>query len=149
LWGLTKLCLAGIFATGCSPANRPAVDLVLSVGEIVTLDSTTASPAAVAIGNGRIVAVGDASLVSESGPGTAVVRVDGAVVAPALIDHHVHLFNVGLALLNDRIQGPVLLDLGGVKRRGGPTDQGSDKDGSAWGVGRVTWVAERLRDRFP
>jgi predicted amidohydrolase YtcJ len=85
------------------------------VGEIVTLDSTTASPAAVAIGNGRIVAVGDASLVSESGPGTAVVRVDGAVVAPALIDHHVHLFSVGLALLNDRDQGRVLLDLGGVK----------------------------------
>ncbi len=112
---LTKLCLTGIFATGCSPADRPAVDLVLSVGEIVTLDSTSASASAVAIGNGRIVAVGDSSLVSDSGSGTRVVRVDGAVVAPALIDHHVHLFNVGLALLNDRDHGRLLLDLSGVK----------------------------------
>ncbi len=112
---LTKLCLAAIFATACAPADRPAVDLVLSVGEIATLDSTSASPVAVAIGHGRIVAVGDASLVPESGPGTAVIRIDGAVVAPAFIDHHVHLFNVGLALLNDRDQGRVLLDLGSVK----------------------------------
>jgi hypothetical protein len=111
---LTKLCLAGIFATACVSAEHPAVDLVLSVREIVTLDSTAASPTAVAIGNGRIVAVGDSSLVSESGPGTAIVRVDGAVAAPAFIDHHVHLFNVGLALLNDRDRGRLLLDLGGV-----------------------------------
>lgn len=104
---LTKLCLAGIFATGCSRVERPVVDLVL-------LDSMSPSPAAVAIGNGRIVAVGDSSLLSDSGSGTRVVRLDGAVVAPALIDHHVHLFNVGLALLNDRDHGRLLLDLSGV-----------------------------------
>jgi predicted amidohydrolase YtcJ len=112
---LTKLCLAAIFATGCSPAHRPAVDLVLTAGEIVTLDSSAPRPTALAIGNGRFVAVGDSSLVSESSSGTRVVRVDGAVVAPALIDHHVHLFNVGLALLNDRDHGRLLLDLGGVR----------------------------------
>jgi predicted amidohydrolase YtcJ len=109
---LTKLSLAGIFATGC-PSARP-IDLVLSVGKVVTLDSTSVNPTAVAIANGRIVAVGDSSLVSEAGPGTRVVRLDGAVVAPALIDHHVHVFNVGLALLNDRDHGRLLLDLGGV-----------------------------------
>lgn len=69
---------------------------------------------AVAIGHGQIVAVGDSTLVSESGPGITVVGVDGAAVAPALIDHHVHLFNAGLALLNDRDHGRLLLDLGGV-----------------------------------
>jgi predicted amidohydrolase YtcJ len=109
---LTKLSLVGIFATGCSSAHR--IDLVLSVGKVVTLDSLSASPTAVAIGNGRIVAVGDSSLVSAAGTGTRVVRLDGAVVTPALIDHHVHLFNVGLALLNDRDHGRLLLDLGGV-----------------------------------
>lgn len=109
---LTKLSLAGIFATGCSSAHR--IDLVLSVGKVVTLDSLPASPTAVAIGNGRIVAVGDSSLVSAAGSGTRVVRLEGAVVTPALIDHHVHLFNVGLALLNDRDHGRLLLDLGGA-----------------------------------
>lgn len=109
---LTKLSLAGIFATGCSSAHR--IDLVLSVGKVVTLDSLSASPTAVAIGNGRIVAVGDSTLVSAAGSGTRVVKLDGAVVAPALIDHHVHLFNVGLVLLNDRDHGRLLLDLGGA-----------------------------------
>ncbi|HMA40640.1 MAG TPA: amidohydrolase [Gemmatimonadales bacterium] len=109
---LTKLSLAGIFATGCSSAHR--IDLVLSVGKVVTLDSTSGNPTAVAIGDGRIVAVGDSGLVADAASGTRVVRFDGAVAAPALIDHHVHLFNVGLALLNDRDHGRLLLDLGGV-----------------------------------
>lgn len=91
---VTKLSLAGIFATGCSSAHR--FDLVLSAGKVLTLDSASPSATAVAIGNGRIVAVGDSSLVSDAGSDARVVRLDGAVVAPALIDHHVHLFNVGL-----------------------------------------------------
>jgi predicted amidohydrolase YtcJ len=114
--GLTKLCLAGIFATGCSRVDRPVVDLVLTAGEIITLDSP--SPSTVAIGNGRIVAVGDSSLVTDAGPVARVVRLEGAVIAPALIDHHVHQFNVGLALLSDRDRGRLLLDLGGVTSLG-------------------------------
>jgi predicted amidohydrolase YtcJ len=111
---LTKLYLAAIFATGCGPAARPVVDLVLSGGQVVTLDSLSAERVAVAIGNGRIASVGDSGLVAEVGPDGAVIRLDGLVVAPALIDHHVHLFNVGLVLLNDRDQGRLLLDLGDV-----------------------------------
>ncbi|MBS1241133.1 MAG: Amidohydrolase 3 [Gemmatimonadetes bacterium] len=114
LRALTKLYLAGIFATGCALTDHPAADLVLSGGPIVTLDSLSPSPRAMAIGNGRIVAVGDSGLVSPAGSRGAVIRLAGAVVAPALIDHHVHLFNVGLVLLNDRDQGRLLLDLDGV-----------------------------------
>ncbi len=94
--------------------DSPAVDLVLQVGEVVALDSPATSATVVAIGNGRIVSLGDSSLVARFGSGIPVVRVDAAVVAPAFIDHHVHLFNVGLTLLNDREQGRVLLDLGGA-----------------------------------
>jgi predicted amidohydrolase YtcJ len=111
---LTKLSLAAIFATGCSPGGRPAVDLVLSGGQVVTLDSLSPNPMAVAIGNGRITAVGDSDLMLEAGARGRVIRLAGEVIAPALVDHHVHLFNVGLVLLNDRDQGRLLLDLGDV-----------------------------------
>ena len=111
---LTKLSLIGIFATGCAPPDRPAVDLVLSGGQVVTLDSLSPSPMAVAIGFGRVVAVGDSDLVMEAGRKSAVIQLAGEVIAPAFIDHHVHLFNVGLVLLNDRDQGRLLLDLGDV-----------------------------------
>ncbi len=47
--------------------------------------------------------------------GAATVELQGAVVVPGLVDHHVHLFNVGIALLNDREHGRLFIDLSAVR----------------------------------
>ncbi|MDA1081726.1 MAG: amidohydrolase family protein [Gemmatimonadetes bacterium] len=124
---LLTVGLAATVTTSCSGADQIAGDLVLSVGQVVTLDSTAAGVAGalgaseaatvttVVIANGRVVAMGDSSLISDFGSGSSVLRFAGAVLTPALIDHHVHLFNVGLALLNDRDAGRLMVDVSGAK----------------------------------
>lgn len=111
LGNLTKLYVAALFATGCGTGAAAPPDLVLTGGTIVTLDSASPSLAVLAIRGGQVAAASDA--VPGRGAG-AVIDLKGAVVLPALVDHHVHLFNVGLALLNERRGGRYLLDLSAV-----------------------------------
>lgn len=106
----TKLYLALLFATGCGGATRPTGELVLSGGTIVTLDGGQAAASSLVIREGRIAAIGDG--VETGAPRARVLHLNDAVVLPALVDHHVHLFNVGLALLNQREGERFLLDLG-------------------------------------
>lgn len=71
-------------------------DLVVLDGKIVTLSPRQPRVEAVAAGGGRIVAVGDnAGIRNWIGPKTKVLRVDGKLVTPGLIDSHAHLLGVG------------------------------------------------------
>jgi predicted amidohydrolase YtcJ len=56
-------------------------------------------PAAIAVADGRIVALGGEREVDAwCGPETVVVELDGKVLAPSFVDHHVHLLNLGISL---------------------------------------------------
>ncbi len=106
------MLVAAVLAGGC---GGPAADLLLVGGHVVTLDSTASAATTIAIRNGRIAAVGDSTLVARwEGNGTRMLDLHGATVAPAFVDHHVHLFDVGYTLLNDESHGRLLLDLTGV-----------------------------------
>jgi predicted amidohydrolase YtcJ len=91
------VCLAA-----CAPALAAAVrtaDLVLQGGVIVTLDDSRPRATAVAVKDGRIVAVGDAADVKPLvGAGTRVIDLAGRVVVPGLTDAHVHVEGLGTAL---------------------------------------------------
>lgn len=65
--------------------------MVLHNGKIVTVDDAFSIAQAVAIGNGKILAVGDDEEVMEySGSGTQEIDLDGKTVIPGLIDSHLH-----------------------------------------------------------
>lgn len=67
-------------------------DLVLHNGKIVTVDSEFSIAQAVAIKNGRFLAVGsDKDILELVGPTTEVVDLTGKTVMPGLHDSHVHL----------------------------------------------------------
>ena len=104
--------LLAIVTWGCE-ADFP-VDLVLANGTVVTLDSTATTAGAVAIAGGRVVAVAASIEPRWLVTKPRIIGLDGAVVMPALVDHHVHLFNVGMALLNRRDGGRLAIELGGV-----------------------------------
>jgi predicted amidohydrolase YtcJ len=81
-----------------SAAVRSNADLVLTNGKVVTVDPKFAIHQAVAIKDGRFVAVGterEARL--WTGPGTRVVNVGGRTVIPGLIDSHIHASAAGLS----------------------------------------------------
>ncbi|MGO4701969.1 amidohydrolase [Dyella sp. 2RAB6] len=72
-------------------------ELILHHGLITTLDRTRPTASAVAIADGRFVAVGgDAEVMALAGPATRVIDLHGRRVLPGLIDNHLHIIRGGL-----------------------------------------------------
>jgi hypothetical protein len=82
--------LLGALALATGAAAQPA-DLILRGGRIITVDGDWRIAAAVAIRDGRFVAVGDDAAVAPLvGPSTQIVELAGRTVVPGLIDTHLH-----------------------------------------------------------
>jgi predicted amidohydrolase YtcJ len=77
-------------------ASHP-VTLILRNGRFTTLDPSRHEATAVAIADGRFVAVGDDQEVMQAAPAaTTVIDVGGRRVIPGLMDSHTHLIRGGL-----------------------------------------------------
>jgi len=98
------LLFAGSLLTACSTGEPP--QLVLTGGTIHTLDAEQTVAEAVAVRDGRIVAVGDATEVLQLiGEGTQVIDLEGAFVYPGFTDSHMHLRGVGERELAFNLEG--------------------------------------------
>jgi predicted amidohydrolase YtcJ len=74
-----------------SPALAQPADLVLRGGNVITVDGAWRIAQAVAIKDGRFLAVGnDAAVATHVGPNTQVIELAGKTVVPGLIDSHLH-----------------------------------------------------------
>ena len=79
-----------------SPAAEP--DLILHRGLITTLDRSNPLANAVAIRDGRFMAVGsDPDIRALAGPRTRLVDLKGRRALPGLIDNHLHIIRGGLS----------------------------------------------------
>jgi len=82
-------------------ANQPAVDLLLRGGRITTFAADGQGPAeaeAVAVGGGRILAVGDdAQLAPYAAQAARVIDLGGRRTIPGLIDSHIHAVRAGVS----------------------------------------------------
>ena len=71
--------------------------LVLTGGTVLTCDGNDTEAEAIAIADGRVLAVGDADTVrAAAGPEARVVDLAGATVLPGLIDTHPHVLHLGV-----------------------------------------------------
>ncbi|MFJ6728835.1 amidohydrolase [Streptomyces sp. NPDC091281] len=73
-------------------------DLVLTGGPVHTVDPARSRATAVAVRDGRMVAVGHAEVHDLIGPGTEVVDLAGRLLLPGFQDAHVHPLGAGLEL---------------------------------------------------
>jgi hypothetical protein len=88
------------FAIAAAVSSAPPADLVLVSARIWTGDPKRPEAQALAVKDGRIVAVGsDADVAAWKGPKTAVVNARGRRVVPGMIDCHTHMSGGGLDLL--------------------------------------------------
>src|SRR3954468_8010824 len=85
-----RLRLALLALLLATPLAQSA-DLVLRGGNIVTVDHDWSIAHAVAITDGKFVAVGsDAQMTTHIGPKTQLIELAGQTVVPGLIDSHLH-----------------------------------------------------------
>ncbi len=85
---IAGLCWLSVLFTGCARPEAP--DLILHHGVVWTGDADHPRAQAVAVRDGRIVAVGDEAVLAMAGPGTRVLDLEGAFVVPGFYDTHVH-----------------------------------------------------------
>jgi len=119
--GLGATLTAGLSA-GCVPggstqegglADLNTADLVVLNGNVLTQDDTLATAEALALKNGRFVAVGSTDDISNliAQDRTEVIDAAGMTVLPGLIDAHSHPSGVGLSELKN-----VNTNLGSIAR---------------------------------
>ncbi|UCC49427.1 MAG: amidohydrolase [Gemmatimonadota bacterium] len=101
---LMAVAVAALVVAVQTIARRDApdvvADMILLGGDIYTLESGQPRAQAVAVRDGRIVAVGDERAVArQRGRSTAVVELGGAFVVPGFIDSHTHFDYAGQLLL--------------------------------------------------
>ena len=96
---LVPALLAGCGTASDPPPPAPA-DMVLTGADVYTVDADRSRADAVAIRDGRIVAVGSNEVVEILvGDGTEVIDVGGRLVLPGFQDSHVHPIGAGLEAL--------------------------------------------------
>jgi predicted amidohydrolase YtcJ len=84
-------------AIGAAALAQPP-DLVLLDGKVVTVDAESSLREALAIRDGRIVALGSTAEIRRlAGPTTRVVELEGRTVIPGLIDSHLHAVRAALS----------------------------------------------------
>src|SRR5437879_1837274 len=86
-------------AVGLAPSAQAqnAADSVLLNGKIVTLDPAAPAAEALAVRDGKIIAIGrTADIRALAGSGTRVIDLAGRTVIPGLIDSHMHAIRAAL-----------------------------------------------------
>src|SRR5262245_13838228 len=74
----------------------PYADTILTNGKIVTVDANFSIAQALAINDGKLIAVGtDAEGTALGGPNITVVDLAGKAVIPGLQDSHIHFLTLG------------------------------------------------------
>jgi predicted amidohydrolase YtcJ len=98
---LTTFALAACTAPGDEPADAgPQADLVLTGGTVITIETEQPHAEALAIANGRILAVGSSDQIQLlTGQDTKVIELNGRVVMPGFIEGHGHFLGLGEAMM--------------------------------------------------
>ncbi len=94
-----------LLMTGCSGDSPVKADLILTNGKIWTVDQTRPRAQAIAIWQGKILAVGTTARIrSLIGPETKVLDLDGKLVLPGFHDNHTHFVQGGFWLTGVKLK---------------------------------------------
>jgi len=125
----------------------PAIERILVDGKIRTLDRVRPTAEALAIGGGRILAVGsNDSIRALAGADTVIDNLEGRSLLPGLVDAHVHWSGTAQALFSVKLDDVVSRDqaVERVAERAGKTVPGAWITGYGWS--HADWKSD---PRFP
>jgi predicted amidohydrolase YtcJ len=133
-----------ISLVACAAQQRGALvaDLVITGGDVRTMDPSHPHATSVAVRGGTIVAVGD-DLRDWIGSHTRVVDAHGATVTPGLVDAHCHLYSLGVALESVDLRGAA------SEQEAAQRVLAAARDARGWVIGRG-WDQNRWQgQQFP
>lgn len=137
----TLLVLAFAVTSFPGHAQTQTADLVLRHGTVLTVDAKDSVAQAVAIRDGRIVAVGTDTVVAKLiGPKTKVIDLAGRTVTPGLMDTHIHLLEgvTGSLLHVELTQAASVAEiLEKIKAKAAQTPAGEWVQGFGWNEGVI------------
>jgi len=104
-------CRASLFLllqlSAMSACAQEAADTIYTGGRILTINDAQPTADAVAVRNGRILAVGDAdSVLAYRGDSTAIFDLAGRTMLPGFVDSHGHVVMGGLQALSANLLAP-------------------------------------------
>jgi len=104
LYAIAATCLL----TGASAALAANADAIWFGGPIITINDKSPSAEAVAVKDGRIVAVGSRKAVfaSQKGAATRLIDLKGHTLLPGFVDAHSHMTGVGLQAVAANLLSP-------------------------------------------
>lgn len=112
--------LAGTIASGWSAAAQEIADTIYSGGPILTINDAQPRAEAVAVRDGRILAVGPLAAVNaHRGEGTKSFALEGRAMLPGFVDSHGHVVMGGLQALSANLLAPPdgeVKDIPGLQR---------------------------------
>lgn len=103
-----RACLLGIFVllVPCVSRGQDA-DVIYHGGDVVTIDDSNPAAEAVAVLNGRILAVGlKNEVLKHQGKKTRLIDLKGKTLLPGFIDGHGHCFGTGLQAASANLLAP-------------------------------------------
>ncbi|MEL6122787.1 MAG: amidohydrolase, partial [Bacteroidota bacterium] len=99
--GVILICFLVLIAGLSCGVQSEMPDTILINGEVYTMDSTRSTCAAIAVRDGKIIALGNTAEISAmASEQTEVIDVSGAFVIPGLIEGHGHFSGLGQSLMN-------------------------------------------------
>ena len=105
------LVASAAFLAACSPSSQTptdidAADMIIFGGPIYTGVNNAPMAEAVAVDDGKIIAVGAfADILTQHGDGAKQISLDGAALYPGFTDAHAHLLAIGQRELNLNLEG--------------------------------------------
>lgn len=145
--GLALTPVALTAPAAAAARSRDEADLILYNGNLITHALRGRTAQAVAVGGGRVLAVGDTSRIKRfGGKGTRAIDLGGRTVVPGLIDSHLHQYTSALDRPNvSLLEARGIADV--VKAIG---DRVASSDAGAWVRARSGWHESLLAEgRLP
>ena len=103
---IVTLCLLAATVSGTTAANDHA-EVIWTGGPIITMNDDAMRAEAIAVADGKILAVGDRrDVLKLKGPETRVVDLDGRTLLPGFVDAHGHMVIGGLQALAANLLAP-------------------------------------------
>lgn len=87
-----------LLLTSCLKKNKTTVDLIITEATIYKVDKDFGQATAIAVSDGKIIAIGSDKEITDNYKSDTTVDADGKFIYPGLIDAHCHFYGYGLSL---------------------------------------------------